>query len=64
MVMDGTVDSSIEMFNYVQSNELLSNLGNVLEGMGLTANEARSVREPLNNSALFCPYPDFLRFFA
>ncbi len=44
MVMDGTVDSSIEMFNYVQSNELLSNLGNVLEGMGLTANEARSVR--------------------
>ena len=44
MIMDGRVDPSIELFNYNQSNELLSNLGTVLSNMGMVQSSGINAR--------------------
>lgn len=38
------IENGLEMFNYDQSNEMLSNLGDALANLGLTTNSVRSVR--------------------
>lgn len=44
MIMDGKVDPSIELFNYDQSNELLSDLGTVLCNMGVVQSSRINAR--------------------
>lgn len=44
LIIEGTVDPAVQMFNYDQSNELLRNLGEVLTDLGMNTNSARSIR--------------------
>lgn len=55
LIIDGTVDSEAQMFNYAQSNELLHNLGNVLADLGMGRNSVYSTRSTYtlkNNTAI------------
>ncbi len=44
LIIEGTVDSDTHLFNYDQSNEMLSNPGITLADLGLVTNSARLVR--------------------